>query len=136
MNHSRWDILPPAPADYFTQLEGFVIDKNINLSNLISTLDYFYKKMFGKNAKTRIIPNYYPYTEPSLDMAVYYRGKWLELLGSGMIHPVVLKNMGIDYKKYSGFAFGMGMERLSMTINKINDIRLFHSSDLRFINQF
>lgn len=119
-----------------TQLEGFVIDKNIKLTHLISTLNYFYKKLFGTQVTTRIIPNYYPYTEPSLDVAVYYKNKWMELLGSGMIHPKVLKNMGIDSKKFSGFAFGMGMERLSMTINKINDVRLFHSGDLRLINQF
>lgn len=120
----------------FMQLEGLYIDKNINVGHLFWTLDYFFKKTYGENIKIRFRPHYFPYTEPSFEVDVEFRGKWFELLGSGMVHPKVIDNMGIDSTKYSGFAFGLGIDRLVMLKYNIEDIRHFHSGDLRFLKQF
>lgn len=119
----------------FYQLEGFAIDKNITFSDLVGTLDYFVKKIFGPDTKTRFFPSFYPFTEPSMDVAIKTQN-WLEILGSGMIHPDVLKNMKLDPKKWQGFAFGMGIDRLMMLLNGVDDIRLSYSGDLRFLKQF
>ena len=122
----------------FYQLEGFAIDKNISLADLIGTLEHFMKKIYGGNIKTRIRLGYFPFTEPSMEMDVQWPGseKWEEVLGSGMIHPEVLKNMGVDPNIWQGFAFGMGIDRLMMLAYDIKDIRLSYSGDLRFLKQF
>jgi phenylalanyl-tRNA synthetase, alpha subunit len=132
----------------FHQVEGFYIDKGVTLSDLISTLDHFLTQLFGEEVKTRYRTSYFPFVEPGLEVDVScmlcrqegcsvckYTG-WLEILGAGMIHPEVLKNCGIDPEVYSGFAWGMGLERLVMQQRGIRDIRIFQENDLRFLQQF
>jgi len=122
----------------FYQLEGFAIDKNICLADLIGTLDFFMKKYYGDQIKTRVRPGYFPFTEPSLEMDIRWPNsdQWLEVLGSGMIHPEVLKNMRVDANIWQGFAFGMGIDRLMMLESGVKDIRLSYLGDLRFLKQF
>lgn len=132
----------------FYQVEGLAIDQGVRVTDLIGTLETFLQKMFGEKVKTRVRPHHYPFTEPSLDVdmsCVLCGGKgcpvcgqsgWLEMLGSGMIHPDVLNNMGVDPKKYSGFAFGIGIDRIMMLKYGIKDIRLSYSGDIRFLKQF
>jgi phenylalanyl-tRNA synthetase alpha chain len=125
----------------FFQLEGFMIDKNTTFANLIGSLKHFAKEIFGDDIKIRFTPSYYPFVEPGMDMGIWWengkgKGKWLEILGSGMIHPKVLENMKIDPEIWSGFAFGMGIDRLMMIKTGVNDIRLSYQNDLRFLKQF
>lgn len=120
----------------FYQLEGFAIDRDINMTHLCWTLDNFIKKIFGSKTKTRFVPHFYPFVEPGMDVHILWKGKWLEVLGSGMIHPKVLENMRLDPKKWQGFAFGMGIDRLMMLYFGIDDIRLSYTGDLRFLKQF
>lgn len=132
----------------FDQLEGFMIDKNISISNLISVLKEMLSGIFKQEVKIRVRPGYFPFVEPGLEVDVNCTicdGKgcpsckhsgWLEMIGAGMIHPNVLKYGGIDSKEYSGFAFGLGLTRLAMMKYGIDDIRLFNSGDLKFLEQF
>ncbi len=132
----------------FNQVEGLVIDKNISLADLKGTLEVFMKKMLGQNTELRFRPSYFPFTEPSYEVDVTCfkcGGKgcnlckqtgWIELLGSGMVHPNVLKMNGYDPEKYSGFAFGVGLDRLAMFKYGITDIRLLYQNDVRFLKQF
>jgi phenylalanyl-tRNA synthetase alpha chain len=133
----------------FYQFEGLVIDEVISITHLKGTLDYFAKNFFGPERKTRIRPFHFQFTEPSFEVDIscglchgqgcrLCKGGWLELGGSGMVHPTVLKNGGIDPEKYSGFAFGWGVERAYMMKSelKIDDIRLLYDNDLRFLQQF
>ena len=132
----------------FHQVEGLVIDKNISLADLKGTLEVFCKEMFGSNVKIRLRPSFFPFTEPSAEVdisCVICGGKgcrvcknsgWLEILGSGMVHPNVLTMSGYDPTKVSGFAFGLGVERIAMLKYGIDDLRLFFENDLRFIRQF
>ncbi len=118
------------------QIDAFALDKNISMSNLVGTLDYFIKKILGPKIKTRLRPHYYPFVEPGMDVDIWREGKWMEILGSGMLHPKVIKNMGLDPKSWQGFAFGVGADRLAMIKYGIKNIRLFESGDLRFLGQF
>lgn len=132
----------------FAQVEGLVIDENISLADLKGTLEVFMKKMLGENTQLRFRPSYFPFTEPSYEVDVSCfkcAGKgcnlckqtgWIELLGSGMVHPNVLKMNGYDPEKYTGFAFGTGLDRLAMFKYGITDIRLLYQNDVRFLNQF
>ena len=132
----------------FHQIEGLYIDKNVSFADLKQTLFYFAKEFFGENTKTRFRPSYFPFTEPSAEMDISCNicgGKgcnickyvgWVEILGCGMVDPNVLENCRIDSKKYTGFAFGMGIERITMLKYRIEDIRLFFENDLRFLKQF
>ncbi|HBS10707.1 MAG TPA: phenylalanine--tRNA ligase subunit alpha, partial [Firmicutes bacterium] len=132
----------------FAQVEGLVIDKNINLGNLKATLELFAKKMFSKDSKIRFRSSYFPFTEPSVEVDVSCfacHGKgckickgsgWIEILGAGMVHPNVLKMSGYDPDIYSGFAFGIGIERVAMLRYGIDDIRKFYQNDIRFIEEF
>ena len=132
----------------FHQVEGLYIDKNISMSDLKQTLLFFAKEMFGSEVKIRLRPSYFPFTEPSAEMDIYWglidetdhritKGTgWLEILGCGMVDPTVLDNCGIDSSKYSGFAFGMGIERQAMLLYKIPDIRYYFENDIRFLKQF
>jgi phenylalanyl-tRNA synthetase alpha chain len=132
----------------FHQIEGFYIDKGVTLADLISTLDHFLNKLFGDEVKTRYRTSYFPFVEPGMEVdvscilchqegcSVCKHTGWLEILGSGMIHPEVLKNVGIDPEVYTGFAWGMGLERLVMIQKGIRDIRIFQDNDLRFLQQF
>ena len=135
-------------APMFHQLEGLHIDKNITMSHLKGCLDYFIKEFFEiKNIKMRFRPSHFPFTEPSAEVDIGYRienekivigegDKWLEILGCGMVHPNVLKNVKIDPKRFQGFAFGMGIDRLAMLKYGINDLRAFFESDYRWLNHF
>lgn len=122
----------------FNQVEGFVVDTNVSFSNLKSIIINFLKNFFNKEKiKIRFRPSYFPFTEPSAEADIMNQhGKWIEVLGCGMIHPKVLKNANIDSKKYSGLAFGMGVERLISLRYGINDLRELFENDLRFLQQF
>lgn len=131
----------------FHQVEGLYIDKNVSFADLKQTLLYFIKEMFGKS-KIRLRPSYFPFTEPSAEVDIYWglnneidyritKGTgWLEIMGCGMIDPNVLENCKIDSETYSGFAFGMGIERIAMLLYQIGDIRMFYENDIRFLEQF
>jgi len=120
----------------FYQLEGFAIDSNLKISHLTSILNKFMKELFCLEVSTRFRPGYFAFVVPGIEMDIKLENEWQEILGAGMIHPNVLKNMKISPKKYTGFAFGMGMDRLMMLYYGINDIRLSYSGDLRFLKQF
>jgi phenylalanyl-tRNA synthetase alpha chain len=132
----------------FHQVEGLYVDENVSFADLKQTLLYFAREMFGSDAQIRLRPSYFPFTEPSAEMDVYlgtetekdYRltkgTGWLEILGCGMVDPAVLENCGIDSTKYTGFAFGMGIERQALRLYDIGDIRLFFENDVRFLKQF
>lgn len=132
----------------FHQIEGLYIDKGVSFADLKQTLLYFAQEFFGKDTKIRLRPSYFPFTEPSAEMDVYWglenevdyrmtKGTgWLEVLGCGMVDPNVLENNGIDSKEYSGYAFGMGVERIAMQRFQISDIRLLFENDQRFLEQF
>jgi len=122
----------------FHQVEGIYINKDVSFAQLKGCLEYFVKKIFGKDKKMRFRPSYFPFTEPSaeVDMWNKERGTWMEILGCGMVDPNVLENVGYDPKIWKGYAFGMGIERIAMLKYGINDIRLFYSGDIRFLDQF
>lgn len=121
----------------FHQTEGLIVDKNISFTNLKGTLHDFLNHFFEEKTCIRFRPSYFPFTEPSAEVDVMDKnGKWLEVLGCGMVHPNVLRNVGIDPDLYSGFAFGMGMERLTMLRYGVTDLRAFFENDLRFLKQF
>ena len=133
---------------FFHQVEGLYIDKNVSFADLKQTLLYFAKELFGEKAQRRMRPSYFPFTEPSAEVDVScsicnskgcnvckYTG-WLEILGCGMVDPAVLEASGIDSKVYSGFAFGMGVERITQLKYKVNDLRLYSENDVRFLKQF
>lgn len=132
----------------FHQVEGLYIDENVSFSDLKTTLLYFAQEMFGKDKQIRLRPSYFPFTEPSAEVDIScticggkgcpvckYTG-WVEILGCGMVDPKVLENCGISSRKYTGFAFGMGIERITMLKYRINDLRVFFENDLRFLSQF
>ena len=121
----------------FHQMEGLIVDTNISFTNLKGTLHDFLRNFFEEDLQIRFRPSYFPFTEPSAEVDVMGKnGKWLEVLGCGMVHPNVLRNVGIDPEVYSGFAFGMGMERLTMLRYSVTDLRSFFENDLRFLKQF
>jgi len=144
----RPDAVDASHSFMFHQIEGFIVDKNIRFSDLKGILEFFAKQVFGQDSLMRFRPHFFPFTEPSAEVDISCvickakgcsacgRKGWIEILGSGMIHPNVFKHVGYDPKKYSGFAFGMGVERIAMLKYGINDIRLFYENDLRFLKQF
>ena len=133
---------------FFHQVEGLYIDENVSFADLKQTLYFFVQEMFGKDVKVRFRPSYFPFTEPSAEMDisclicdskgcnVCKHTGWVEILGSGMVHPKVLENFGIDNNKYTGFAFGMGVERICQLKYQVNDLRLYSQNDVRFLRQF
>jgi phenylalanyl-tRNA synthetase alpha chain len=133
---------------FFHQLEGLYVDENVSFADLKQTLYFFVREMFGEDVKVRFRPSYFPFTEPSAEMDISclvcggegcnlckHTG-WVEILGSGMVHPKVLENFGIDSNKYTGFAFGMGVERIAQLKYRVNDLRLYSQNDVRFLQQF
>ena len=122
----------------FNQVEGLVINENSSFAEMKGTLEYFVKEMFGEGTKMRFRPSYFPFTEPSAEVDIWNEklNQWMEILGCGMVNPNVLTNVGYDNKKYQGFAFGMGIERIAMIKYGIKDIRLFYQNDKRFLEQF
>ncbi|MBQ7985821.1 MAG: phenylalanine--tRNA ligase subunit alpha [Clostridia bacterium] len=144
----RSDAMDATHSPIFHQIEGLVVDKGITMADLKGTLEALIKSIYGDNAKCRFRPHHFPFTEPSVETDVQCfncggkgcsmcKGEgWIEILGGGMVHPKVLANCGIDPEVYSGFAFGIGLERLVMGRYDINDIRLFYENDVRFLKQF
>ena len=144
----RSDALDATHSPLFHQVEGLVVDKNITMADLKGTLEVFVKRLYGEESVVRFRPHLFPFTEPSAELDVQCfnchgegcrlcKGEgWIEILGCGMVHPKVLENCGIDPEEYSGFAFGMGLERLVMRRYNIDDLRLFYENDARFLNQF
>lgn len=145
----RFDDVDDTHSPMFHQLEGLVIDEGVSMANLIYTLDIFIKELFGSDMKTRYRPHHFPFTEPSAEVDVScikckgkgcefcnFTGWSMELLGCGMVHPKVLENCGIDSEKYTGFAFGMGIDRITMVKYGIDNIRLLFENDNRFLEQF
>ena len=144
----RSDALDATHSPLFHQVEGLVVDKNITMADLKGTLEVFVKRLYGEESVVRFRPHHFPFTEPSAELDVQCfnchgegcrlcKGEgWIEILGCGMVHPKVLENCGIDPEEYSGFAFGMGLERLVMRRYNIDDLRLFYENDARFLNQF
>jgi len=144
----RNDELDATHSPMFHQIEGLVVDEGITMADLKGTLDIFAKRLFGDTTKTKFRPHYFPFTEPSAEVDVscfkcggegcrFCKGSgWIEILGCGMVHPNVLEECGIDSELYSGFAFGMGLDRITMLKYEIDDIRYFFENDMRFIKQF
>ena len=150
----RKDEADATHSPMFHQIEGLVIDENITMGNLKGALITLMKSLYGEDAQMRFRPHHFPFTEPSCEMdmqchkchgtgevngqvcSTCHGEGWIELLGAGMVHPKVLEGCGIDPEKYSGFAFGMGLERMAMGRRKINDLRLIFDNDVRFLNQF
>jgi phenylalanyl-tRNA synthetase alpha chain len=120
----------------FHQVEGLLVDEQVTFAQLKGLLVDFLHSFFDPGVKIRFRPSYFPFTEPSAEVDIMGAGGWLEILGCGMVHPFVLENVGIDSEKFTGFAFGMGVERLAMLKYKIDDIRVFFENDLRFLKQF
>jgi phenylalanyl-tRNA synthetase alpha chain len=133
---------------FFHQVDGFYVDEKVSFADLKQTLYFFVKELLGNEIKIRFRPSFFPFTEPSAEMDITcilcngagcnvckYTG-WVEILGSGMIHPNVLKNCKIDEQKYSGFAFGIGVERFAMLRYDVKDLRIFYDNDIRFLKQF
>ena len=133
---------------FFHQVEGLYVDKNVSFSDLKQTLFHFAKEMYGKDIKLRLRPSFFPFTEPSAEIdvtclickgegcVVCKRSGWVEIAGAGMVHPNVLRNCGIDPQEYTGFAFGMGIERVTQLRYQVNDLRLYSENDIRFLKQF
>ncbi|SVC65115.1 uncharacterized protein METZ01_LOCUS317969 [marine metagenome] len=121
----------------FTQVEGLAVDHGVSFANLKSVIDGFVSEFFEREVKLRFRPSYFPFTEPSAEVDILSEtGRWLEILGCGMVHPNVLKQGGVNPEQYSGYAFGMGIERLAMLRYQVDDLRSFFENDLRFLNQF
>ena len=131
-----------SPKSYFLfhQVEALFVDQNVSVADLKETLITFAKLMYGSKVKYRLRPGFFPFTEPSLEMDIWWeangKGKWLEILGSGMVDPNVFKAAGVDPEKYTGFAWGMGVERIAILRYGIDDIRTFYDNDIRFLEQF
>ena len=144
----RSDNIDATHSPSFHQIEGLVIDKHVTMTDLKGTLDEFAKELFGPETKTRFRPHHFPFTEPSAEVDVscfkcggkgcrFCKGEgWIEILGCGMVHPNVLEMCGIDHEVYSGFAFGVGLERIALLKYEIDDMRLLYENDQRFLNQF
>lgn len=120
----------------FHQLEGLIVDEKTSLQDLVQTLSFIMESLFGQKLDMRFRPSYFPFTEPSLECDIYFKGKWMEVLGCGLVHPNVLRMSHVDAERFKGFAFGMGLERLAMLYYQIDDIRLFYEGDIDFLRQF
>lgn len=145
----RFDEVDATHSPMFHQIEGLVVGENVSMANLIDTINVFIKELFGEEFETRFRPHYFPFTEPSMEVDVscfnckgkgcevcHHTGWSMELLGCGMVHPQVLENCGIDSEKYTGFAFGMGVDRITMVKYGLKDIRTLYDNDKRFLEQF
>jgi len=134
----RKDDVDATHSPIFHQVEILAIEElgNLTLGHLKGTVEYFLRKMFGNDIQVKFRGSFFPFTEPSMEVDVFFKGKWLEVLGCGMVDPRVLRAVGIDPEKYGGFAAGFGIERFAMVIHEIPDIRLFYENDVRFLEQF
>jgi phenylalanyl-tRNA synthetase alpha chain len=126
----------------FHQIEGLYVDEDVTLTDLKATLDHFVREVFGPKAKTRLRPSFFPFTEPSFEMDFYspdlgkLSHRWLEIMGCGLVDPAVFEACGIDAGRFTGFAFGMGIERIAMILQGVDDIRYYYQNDRRFLRQF
>ena len=147
-NVYRRDFFDPSHAPMFAQIEGLVVDEGVSFADLKATLSHFARRFFGPATKTRFRPSYFPFTEPSAEMdvqcgvcagsgcSVCKQSGWIEILGSGMVHPAVLEAAGLDSERYTGWAFGMGPARTAISRHGIPDIRILYDADVRFLDQF
>ncbi|HQV33194.1 MAG TPA: phenylalanine--tRNA ligase subunit alpha, partial [Calditrichia bacterium] len=135
----RRDTPDASHSPFFHQVEGLCVDKGISMGDLKTILSVFAREMFG-DKQVRFRPSFFPFTEPSAEMDIWWStgkgGRWLEILGCGMVHPNVLRNVNIDPMEYTGYAFGMGIDRITMLKYGIDDIRLLYDNDMRFLEQF
>ena len=132
----RADDFDATHSPVFHQIEGLAVDRNIGIGDLKWVIEKIVEKLFGEGTKVKFTPSYFPFTEPSMEVHVFYKGRWLEMLGCGMIHPNVLRNVGIDPDEWTGYAFGIGVERFAMVKYGIEDIRMFYENDKRFLETF
>lgn len=132
----RRDTPDATHSPFFHQVEGLVVSDTVTFADLKGIIQAFAHRMFGKDAKVRFRPSFFPFTEPSAEYDVWFNGKWMEISGCGMVHPNVFRAVKIDPQKYSGYAFGMGIDRIAMLKYNVRDIRLFFENDLRFLQQF
>jgi len=138
----RRDEVDATHAACFHQVEGLYIDRNVSVADLKGTVEYFFKELLGRGTRTRLRPHFFPYTEPSFEIdfsaesAGIRKKEWLEIAGCGMVHPNVFKAVGYDPEEWSGWAFGLGVERIAMVLYGVSDIRLFYENDQRFLHQF
>jgi phenylalanyl-tRNA synthetase alpha chain len=132
----RYEAVDATHHHTFHQVDVFMVDEGISMADLKGTLKQFASVMFGGEIKLRFRPDFFPFVEPGVDYAIHWGGRWLELGGAGLIHPNILETYGIDTERWSGFAFGLGIERIHMVQNGVNDLRLYLENDLRFLKQF
>jgi len=132
----RHEAIDATHSSVFHQVEGLVVDKSVSFADLKGTLEIFVKRFFGPDVRTRLNPSYFPFVEPGAQMDIFWKSRWLEVLGAGMVHPNVFKAVGYDPEEVSGFAFGMGVERLAMVRYGVSDMRLFYGNHLDFLSQF
>lgn len=131
----RYEATDSTHETCFHQIEGLVIDNKTSIATFKGVMEYLFTNLFGIEMQIRLRPSYFPFTEPSFEIDILFKDKWLEICGAGMVHRQVLKNVGIEDRSYQGFAFGIGVERLVMLISGLDDIRYIHSGDLRFLYQ-
>jgi len=124
----------------FHQVDAFMVDEGVSMATLKGTLGLFARQMFGDDVQIRFRPDFFPFVEPGVDYAIstqkLFDGRWVELGGAGLVHPNILESFGIDTERFSGFAFGLGVERIPMMAHGVDDLRLFMENDLRFLEQF
>src|SRR2546421_96268 len=132
----RYEAVDATHHHTFHQVDIFMVDESISMADLKGTLKQFASAMFGGDIRLRFRPDFFPFVEPGVDYAIYWEDRWLELGGAGLIHPNILEAYGIDTERWSGFAFGLGIERIHMIQNGVNDLRLYLENDLRFLRQF
>ncbi len=131
----RYEAVDATHHHTFHQVDAFMVDEGVSLADLKGTLKQFAGAMFGGSVEVRFRPDYFPFVEPGVDYSVYWKDRWLELGGAGLIHPNILESFGIDSERYSGFAFGLGVERIHMIQRGVSDLRLYLENDLRFLRQ-
>ena len=132
----RYEAVDATHHHTFHQIDVFMVDEKISMSDLKGTLGTFARSMFGTDTLVRFRPDFFPFVEPGVDYSISWQGRWLELGGAGLIHPNILRAYGINTEKYSGFAFGLGIERIHMIRTGVTDLRLYLENDLRFLRQY
>ena len=132
----RFEAIDASHEINFHQVEGLMVGENVSLANFKYLITEFFKRLFNKGIELRFRPSYFPFVEPGLEVDIYFGGKWLEVMGAGMVHPSVFNAVKYNPKFVRGFAFGLGLERLAMIKYKIPDIRMFYDGDMRFLKQF
>ena len=131
----RYEAVDATHSHTFHQVDLLAVDEGLSMSDLKGTFAHFARSLFGKDVEIRFRPDYFPFVEPGVEMAIRWGDRWLELGGAGMVHPNILESMGIDSERYTGFAWGCGVDRMPMINHGIDDLRLFTENDLRFLTQ-